>query len=102
MGEKAGRIADFTFVTSDNPRSEKPEKIIEDIKVGINKTKGKYKVCVDRKLAIQEAINMMNKRDILVIAGKGHGMYQEVQNEKIPFNERELVLEFVKEKTIKQ
>lgn len=101
MGEKAGRIADFTFVTTDNPRTEKPEKIIEDIKVGINKTKGKYKVCVDRKLAIKEAINMMNKKDILVIAGKGHEMYQEIQNEKIPFNEREIILECVKEKTIK-
>ena len=102
MGEKAGRIADFTVVTTDNPRTEEPEKIIEDIKVGINKTKGKYKVIVDRKEAIKEAVAMMNKKDILVIAGKGHEMYQEVNGEKLPFDEKELVKEFVKVKVLKK
>ena len=102
MGEKSGRIADFTVVTTDNPRTEKPERIIEDIKVGINKTKGKYKVIIDRTDAIKEAVAMMNTKDILVIAGKGHEMYQEVNGEKIPFDERELVKEFVKVKVLKK
>ena len=102
MGEKAGRIADFTFVTTDNPRSEEPQDIIEDIKVGINKTKGKYKVIVDRKEAIKEAIAMLNKKDILVIAGKGHETYQEVNGEKLPFDEREIVQEFLKTKIVKK
>ena len=102
MGEKAGRIADFTIVTTDNPRSEEPEAIIEDIKVGINKTKGKYKVIVDRKDAIKEAIAMLNKKDILVIAGKGHEIYQEVKGEKLPFDEREIVKEFLKTKIVKK
>ena len=102
MGEKAGRIADFSIVTTDNPRSEEPEAIIEDIKVGINKTKGKYKVIVDRKEAIKEAIAMLNKKDILVIAGKGHEMYQEVKGEKLPFDEREIVNEFLKTKIVKK
>ncbi len=102
MGEKAGRIADFSIVTTDNPRSEEPEAIIEEIKVGINKTKGKYKVIVDRKEAIKEAIAMLNKKDILVIAGKGHEMYQEVKGEKLPFDEREIVKEFLKTKIVKK
>ena len=102
MGEKAGRIADFSIVTTDNPRSEEPEAIIEEIKVGINKTKGKYKVIVDRKEAIKEAIAMLNKKDILVIAGKGHEMYQEVKGEKLPFDEREIVNEFLKTKIVKK
>ncbi len=102
MGEKAGRIADFSIVTTDNPRSEEPETIIEEIKVGINKTKGKYKVIVDRKEAIKEAIAMLNKKDILVIAGKGHEMYQEVKGEKLPFDEREIVKEFLKTKIVKK
>ena len=102
MGEKAGRIADFTIVTTDNPRTEEPEKIIESIKAGINKTKGKYKVIVDRRNAIKEAIAMLNKKDILVIAGKGHEMYQEINGEKIPFDEREIVKEFLKDKVVKK
>ena len=57
MGEISGRIADFTIITSDNPRTEKPEEIVKEIEAGIKKTKGNYKVVVDRTEAIKEAIN---------------------------------------------
>lgn len=95
MGEIAGRVADYTIVTSDNPRTEEPEEIIEEIEAGIKKTKGKYECITDRKEAIRKAIEMENKSDIIVIAGKGHEMYQEIQKEKLPFDEREIVREIV-------
>ncbi len=98
MGEVAGRLADYSIVTSDNPRTEKPEDIIEQIEKGISKTKGKYEIIVDRKKAIEKAIKMMNKRDIVILAGKGHEVYQEINGEKKPFDEREIVKEILGEK----
>ena len=98
MGEVAGRVADFTIITSDNPRSEKPETIISEIEAGIKKTKGKYKVIEDRKEAIKEAVKMMSKRDIVVLAGKGHETTQEINGEKKPFDERIIVKELISEK----
>ena len=95
MGEISGRIADFTFITTDNPRTEDPEEIVKEIEEGIKKTKGKYKVVVDRKEAIKEAIEMANKLDIVVLAGKGHEPYQEINNKKYPFDEREIVKEII-------
>ena len=97
MGEISGRIADFTFITSDNPRTEEPEKIISEIEEGIKKTKGKYKVVVDRTEAIKEAIKMATKRDIIILAGKGHESYQEINGEKYPYDERNIVNEIMKE-----
>jgi len=91
MGEVAGKIADYSIVTTDNPRTEKPEAIVKEIEAGISKTKGKYEVIVDRKEAIKKAISMMNKKDIVVICGKGHEKYQEINKEKLPFDEREIV-----------
>lgn len=98
MGEVAGRLADYSIVTSDNPRTEKPEDIIAQIEKGIAKTKGKYEVIVDRKKAIEKAIKMMNKRDIVILAGKGHEVYQEINDEKRPFDERQIVKEILGEK----
>lgn len=95
MGEISGRIADFTFITSDNPRTEKPEKIVKQIEAGIEKTKGKYKVVVDRIEAIKEAIKMATKRDIIVLAGKGHETYQEINGVKYPFDERIIVNDII-------
>ena len=95
MGEVSGKIADFTFITTDNPRTEEPEEIIKEIEEGIKKTKGKYKVVVDRKEAIKEAINMANKQDIIVLAGKGHEPYQEINGKKYPFDERIIVKEII-------
>ena len=97
MGEVAGKIADFSIVTTDNPRTEKPEEIIKEIEAGIEKTKGKYKVIVDRREAIEEAIDMMNKKDMVVIAGKGHEKYQEINKEKLPFDEKEIIMTILKE-----
>ena len=97
MGEISGKIADFTIITSDNPRTEEPQKIVEQIEEGIKKTNGKYKIVVDRVEAIKEAIIMANKRDIIVLAGKGHEPYQEINNTKYPFDERIIVNELIEE-----
>ena len=97
MGEIAGRVADYTFITTDNARGENPEDIAKQIEKGIKKTKGKYEIVLDRKEAIRKAIKMANKIDIVVIAGKGHELYQEINGKKIPFNEREIVKEITKE-----
>jgi len=97
MGEISGRIADYTFITSDNPRTEEPQKIVEQIEEGIKKTKGKYTVIVDRVEAIKEAIKMATKRDIVVLAGKGHEPYQEINGVKHPFDERVIVKDLIEE-----
>ena len=97
MGEIAGRVADFTFITTDNARNEDPKEIANQIEAGIKKTKGKYSVVLDRKEAIREAIKMAGKIDAAVIAGKGHEMYQEINGEKIPFDERKIVKEITNE-----
>lgn len=98
MGEVAGRLADFSIITTDNPRTEKPEDIIADIEKGIEKTKGNYKIVVDRKEAIKEAISMANRRDIVILAGKGHETYQEITGVKKEFDERKIVNEILKNK----
>ena len=95
MGEVSGKIADFTFITTDNPRTEKPEEIVKEIEEGIKKTKGKYKVVVDRKEAIKEAIEMASKQDIIVLAGKGHEPYQEINGKTYPFDERIIVKDII-------
>ena len=96
MGKISGDIADFTVITSDNPRTEDPEKIVNQIEEGIKKTKGKYKVIVDRIEAIKYAIDIANKNDIIVLAGKGHETYQEINGEKHPFDEREIIKKLIK------
>jgi len=98
MGEISGRIADFSIITSDNPRTEDPEKIVSQIEEGIKKTKGKYTVIVDRVEAIKEAIKMADKRDIIVLAGKGHEPYQEINGVKYPFDERIIVNDIIEGK----
>ena len=95
MGEISGKIADYTIITSDNPRTEKPETIVAEIEEGIKKTKGKYEVIVDRKEAIKKAIKMANKTDIIVLAGKGHEPYQEINGKKYDFDERKIVKEII-------
>ena len=96
MGEISGNTADFSIITSDNPRTEEPEKIIAQIEAGTKKTKGKYEVIVDRVEAIKRAIDMANKNDIIVLAGKGHETYQEINGEKHPFDEREIIKKLMK------
>ncbi len=95
MGEISGRIADYTIITSDNPRTEKPENIVKEIEQGMKKTKGKYEVIVDRIEAIKKAISMASKTDIIVLAGKGHEPYQEINGVKYPFDERKIVNDII-------
>ena len=95
MGEISGRIADYTIITSDNPRTEEPEEIVKEIEKGIKKTKGNYEVIVDRTQAIEKAIKMANKKDIIVLAGKGHEPYQEINGKKFPFDERTIVKDII-------
>ena len=95
MGEISGKIADYTFITSDNPRTEDPQKIVNQIEEGMKKTKGKYSVIVDRTEAIKQAIEMATKRDIIVLAGKGHEPYQEINGVKYPYDERIIVRDLI-------
>lgn len=97
MGEISGKIADFTIITSDNPRTEDPQKIVDQIEAGIKKTKGKYICIVDRVEAIKYAINMAGKKDLILLAGKGHEPYQEINGVKHPFDERIIVNQIIKE-----
>ncbi|MCM1135244.1 MAG: UDP-N-acetylmuramoyl-L-alanyl-D-glutamate--2,6-diaminopimelate ligase [Clostridium sp.] len=98
MGEISGNFADFTIITSDNPRFEKPEDIIEDIKTGINRTHGRYIEICDRKEAIAYAIDHGEPGDIIVLAGKGHEDYQEIKGVKYPMDERVLIAEILEER----
>ncbi len=95
MGEISGRVADYTIITSDNPRTEDPDTIVAEIETGIKKTKGQYTCIVDRTEAIKAAIEMANKNDIIVLAGKGHEPYQEINHKKYPFDERIIVRDII-------
>lgn len=90
MGKIAYDLADFVYVTSDNPRSENPDQIIADILTGIP-TLSKVKVVADRRQAIQEAVLSADINDIIVIAGKGHENYQILKDRTIHFDDREEV-----------
>ena len=95
MGEVSGQMADLTIITSDNPRTEEPQAIIDDIKIGIGKTDGKYVEICDRKEAIAYAISHGEPGDIIVLAGKGHEDYQEINGVKYPMDERVLIQEIL-------
>lgn len=98
MGEVSGRMADLTIITSDNPRSEEPQAIIDDIKIGMAKTDGSYVEICDRKEAIAYAIDHGEPGDIIVLAGKGHEDYQEINGVKYPMDERVLIQEILEER----
>ncbi len=97
MGAISGNIADFTIITSDNPRTEEPERIINDIEVGVQKTNGKYIKITDRKQAIKFALENAQDGDIIILAGKGHETYQQFKDKTIHFDEREVVAELLEE-----
>lgn len=97
MGEVSGKLADLTIITSDNPRDEEPQDIINDIKTGIGKTSGEYVEIIDRKEAIKYAIENGKKGDVIVLAGKGHEDYQEIKGIKYPMDERVLIKEVLEE-----
>jgi UDP-N-acetylmuramoyl-L-alanyl-D-glutamate--2,6-diaminopimelate ligase len=97
MGAVAGRYANKIYVTSDNPRDEVPEMILEEILVGLH---GKESVtaCPDRRLAIRMALEALQPNEVLLILGKGDETYQEIQGVKYPFDDREVVRELLAEK----
>lgn len=93
MGEVSGNLADLSVITSDNPRTEEPKAIIDDILTGIKKTNGKYVEIIDRRKAIEWVINNGEAGDIIVLAGKGHEDYQEINGVKHHLDEREVIAE---------
>lgn len=97
MGEVAGRMSDFTIITSDNPRFEEPQDIINDIITGIEKTDGEYTAICDRKEAIRYAIRHGRPGDVIVLAGKGHETYQEIKGVKYDMDDRNLIREVLEE-----
>lgn len=97
MGEVSGRLADLTVITSDNPRFEEPQAIIDDIKEGIGRTDGKFVEICDRKDAIKYVIENGQPGDVIVLAGKGHEDYQEIKGVKYPMDERVLIAEVLEE-----
>ena len=96
MGKVASEKSDYFIITSDNPRTENPESIQEDIVKGIPKDFTNYKVCLDRSEAIKEAIQMACDKDIVLIAGKGHEKYQIFKDATLPFDDKEVTEEFLK------
>jgi UDP-N-acetylmuramoyl-L-alanyl-D-glutamate--2,6-diaminopimelate ligase len=91
MGEVSGRLADFSILTSDNPRTEDPNAILQDIKMGIEPTGGQYTLICDRKEAIAYAITHALPGDMIILAGKGHEDYQEIHGVKYPMDDRVIV-----------
>ena len=100
MGEVSGRMADLTIITSDNPRDEEPQDIINDIKTGISKTDGQYVEIIDRKEAMRYAIMNACAGDLIVFAGKGHEDYQEIKGVKHHMDERDLIKEILEEEDV--
>ena len=97
MGEVCGRMADLSVITADNSRYENVLDILNDIKTGLAKTDGKYIEIPDRREAIRWCLENAQEGDIVVLAGKGHEDYQEIQGLKHPFDERVVVAELLKE-----
>jgi UDP-N-acetylmuramyl-tripeptide synthetase len=95
MGRIAESLSDVVILTSDNPRSENPETILDEIEAGMSKTKMYYRIA-DREKAIEKGIELLQQGDVLLIAGKGHETYQEIQGVKYHFDDREVVEKFFK------
>jgi UDP-N-acetylmuramoyl-L-alanyl-D-glutamate--2,6-diaminopimelate ligase len=98
MGEATGRLSDLTILSSDNPKSEDPLKIISDIVVGMQKTHGKYMIEPDREKAIGLAIDEARAGDILLLAGKGHENYQILADRTLEFDDREVARRALRER----
>ena len=96
MGAIAARLSDFVVVTSDNPRTEEPMSIIEDIVKGVSDYKTPYKVIENRAEAINYVVKNAVKDDIIILAGKGHETYQILKTGKIHLDEREIIFEALK------
>ena len=95
MGEVTGRLADVVVVTSDNPRSEEPKAIIDDIMKGVA-LGGEVHIEADRAKAIEFALKEAREGDVVLICGKGHETTQEIKGVKYPFDDRVIVKNFTK------
>ncbi len=95
MGKIAGTYADLSVVTSDNPKHQNPARIIHEIVRGVKQAGGMHHSFVDRKEAIHFALDQCQKGDVVLIAGKGHETTQIIGSTALPFNEREIVQEFM-------
>ncbi|QQS41746.1 MAG: UDP-N-acetylmuramoyl-L-alanyl-D-glutamate--2,6-diaminopimelate ligase [Acidobacteriota bacterium] len=93
MGKIAGEYSDLVVVTSDNPRTEDPVKIISEIEEGLKESETPYLACTDRREAIHLAISKARPRDVVIIAGKGHETYQIIGSDKFHFDDREIAAE---------
>jgi UDP-N-acetylmuramoyl-L-alanyl-D-glutamate--2,6-diaminopimelate ligase len=98
MGEVTGRLSDLTILSSDNPRSEDPLKIISDVIVGLQKTAGKYLIEPDREKAIGLAMDEARAGDIVLLAGKGHENYQILADRTLEFDDREVARQALRER----
>ena len=98
MGAVAAKYADFVIVTSDNPRTEEPQSIIDEIVVGMSGSDTPYTVICDRPDAIRWAIDNHRPHDVILLAGKGHEDYQVVGHEKHHMDEREIVAEHIEKR----
>ncbi len=97
MGEVIGRNSDLSVITADNSRYERVLDIIDDILVGMTKTDGRYFIIPDRRRAIKEALLAAKEGDVVLLIGKGHEMYEEIEGVKYPFDERQVVYDALKE-----
>jgi UDP-N-acetylmuramoyl-L-alanyl-D-glutamate--2,6-diaminopimelate ligase len=99
MGNIAVKYADYAIITSDNPRTEPPELILKDIENGLimsNIDPLSYELLADRKAAIQKAVEMASPGDVVLIAGKGHETYQDINGVKYPFDDRKVAKEAIR------
>ena len=97
MGRISGKLADLTIITDDNPRSEDPAVIREQIAEGVLETEGEYRIIPGRREAIRYALSIAQSGDLIVLAGKGHETYQEIQGKRIPMDERKMIREILEE-----
>ena len=93
MGEVIGANSDLSIITSDNSRFESVDDIIKDILIGMHKTDGKYIIVPERRKAIKEALREAREGDVVLLIGKGHEMYEEINGVQYPFDERQVVYE---------
>ncbi len=98
MGEVAAKYADFTVLTSDNPRFEDPLDIIGEIEKGHKEISARYVIVTERKRSIEYALDMLQRGDVLLVAGKGGERYQEIMGIKYPFNDQDIIEKLLKKK----
>ena len=97
MGRIAAKLSDYVVATSDNPRSEDPQRILDMVKAGVEEAIGSkpYEYIIDRRQAIFRAVELAEKDDIVIIAGKGHENYQILHDKTIHFDDKEVALEAI-------